>query len=206
MLGSYNPQPLSQLKNRGQNNIEYRIWWKLKTLLIQSPAFDFIKSQGFKPQHEEKYLYFLSLLSTKNQYRNLSSTLLKSSLGKNKHSNGLTYKTIITNLLNEGVISCDNIIKYTKKSLGYKLTDKFFTGELIEYAMRNKRLINKIEIASIKKFDVLPEYIKQMRKNLSELTEAGQPINQGNITRSRTGRVFNFLTANKRERRQGLLW
>ncbi len=175
-------------------------------ILIRKPAFEFIRSQNFNPTHEEKYLYFLSLLSQKNEFRNLSSTLLQRCLGKNKHSNGLTYKTIITNLIEEGIIQCDNKAIQGRKSKGYKITSVYFSGSRVQYEMKNTRMVNKIEIALIKKFEVLPEHIRQMKTNLAELTFNGRPIENKNVTRSRTGRVFNYLTSTKRAERRGLLW
>ena len=173
---------------------------KLKICL---PAFDFVQKKDFREAHKEKYLYFLSLLSREKKYRNLNAQHLKSALGKNK---GFNYKSIITNLTNEGVIECDGIRIYGKKSLGYKLTDKYYSSEKIEYLLINKRFTNQIQIAAIKNFKILPEYVKQQTQNLSELTINGKYVKLRLARRSRSGRISNYLTTNKKELRDYLLY
>lgn len=168
-------------------------------LYIQTPAYNWVIQQNFRPTHQEKYLYFLSLLSNKNQIRCLSSKFLKSSLGKNKTS--LSYKSIIINLINEGIVECDWKIVPGKKSLGYKISNKFFTSQTVEYKLTNQKIINKVQYALMGKFDILPEYLKQMKTNIGDLTCNGVPVIVGNVKVGRTGRVYNMLTSSKKDDR-----
>ena len=184
--------PASQ-KQKITNNSRYNTKMEI---YIQTPAYNWVVQQDFRPTHKEKYLYFLSLLSTKNKIRCLSSKFLKSSLGKNKTS--LSYKSIIVNLINEGIVECDWKIVPGKKSLGYKISNKFFTSQTVEYKLTNQKIINKVQYALMSKFDILPEYLKQMKTNIGDLTCNGIPVIVGNVKVGRTGRVYNMLTNSKR--------
>jgi hypothetical protein len=172
-------------------------------LLICTPAFQFVKQKNFRKAHEEKYLYFLSLLSWNKEYRNLAAKILQSSLGKNGK---FTFKTIITNLTNEGIIECDHIRIYGKKAFGYRLTEKYYTKNKVTYTLTNKKFANGVNIAALKKFDTLPEYVKQQKENLAELTINGRYVSPRLTRRSRTGRISNFLTTNKKTIRDTLLY
>jgi len=176
-------------------------------LKICKPAYEFViefaRKMNFKNSQLEKYLYFLSLLSRSNEYRNLSSQYMKKSLGKNKQ---YSYKLIINALTKEGVIECDGKRFYGKKSYGYRLKEKYYCTDKVEYKMTKTRLSNQIQIAALKRFETLPEYIKQQTANLAELTFNGQPVGKRLARRTRTGRISNFLTTNKREVRDYLLY
>ena len=172
-------------------------------LKICKPAFDFVKQINFFQSHEEKYLYFLSLLSWSKEFRNLSATYLKSSLGKNK---GFNYRTIINYLTNEKVIECDGIRIYKKKSFGYKLTAKYYCADKQAYELTDKKLSNKIEFAALKKFETLPEWVKKQRENLSELTINGKYINPKLVKRARSGRISNIFTTTDKRIRDYLLY
>ena len=173
-------------------------------IYIQSPAFNYVEALNQPKKDKEKYLYLLSLLSFKNEYRNLSSKILEKALGKNPKK-GISYKAVINNLTESGVIQCDNKRKKGVKSFGYKLTDTYFNQSLVEYTL-GKRLSNLVDMARTNQFNLLPEYIRIMKRNLADLTVGGLPIINKRITRSRTGRVYNYLTNIKREFRYKLLW
>ena len=167
-------------------------------LKLRESAYQYVQSLNLPQNHHDKYCYFLSLLSynMKNGFRDLNSVYLKSILGKN--SKNLSYTQIITTLIDGGLVECDNNSIRGKKSLGYRLTEKYSTGNVIEVEIKTKHIIQKIEVGKLKKWEALPQYVRAMRENFAQLTFNGKYLGKTNVSRSRTGRVFNFLTGNKR--------
>ena len=128
-------------------------------------------------------------------------------LGKNKRKKDcFTYTTVTRTLISRGVIECDSEKIYGQKSYGYKMTEKFYDNKPMDYELRSKKIIEKIETAQANKFNELPNYLKQMQRNLSEITDCSVEVGLKRISRSSTGRVFNFLTSSKRKVRHRFSW
>lgn len=171
-------------------------------ILISKPAYSWVIQQNFRLTHQDKYLYFLSLISLSSNPKYLSSKYLRSSLGKNGN---FTHKTIITNLIEAGILQMNSSYTVGKSSKSFKLSKQYLCKELIEYTIINKKIINKIKVHQDEQFKLLPAYIKQMQTNLSELQFNGTSIEVGHINKSHYGRITNFITKSKRIERDKLL-
>ena len=171
-------------------------------ILISKPAYNWVINQNFRLTHQYKYLYFLSLVSLSSNPKYLTAKYLRSSLGKNGN---FTYKTIITNLIEAGVLMINSSYTVGKSSKSFRLSKEYFSKELIEYSIMNKKITNKIKVHIDEQYKLLPAYIKQMQANLSELEFNGTAIEVGQIKKSRYGRITNYITKTKRSDRDKLL-
>jgi hypothetical protein len=171
--------------------------------------------------NKDALLYFIYQILKRNTNKDvyLSSQVLKKTFGDR------TYKTIINQLVEFGIVEVNT--NYRDKEYPYntyKLLVSHSKKDLVDYVITDTKLIKRVEYIIENKFDKLPPFIKQVLYNLeslvltdelrSELTKDGFNLEdeifftnnnefKPRITQSKSGRVHHTLTnLNKKYRKK----